>query len=198
MAIIGVDVDLTVVASDVMWFDWCNSKCNHKYDRDRLIFEHGSIPYDFGRIFNFDQPCDPLSFWNDEGIYDELEPIAHAANALKELSRRHQIVFVSKLMGNHFESKKSFLERNFPFMSGFIGTDQKQFARVDLLIDDRVDHLNKVHQAGIIPIQYMTPYHQDEEPATDMAFIKSWLDLLCTNEDTLYNALLTNIRKAKV
>lgn len=197
MAIIGVDVDLTVVASDHMWFDWCNSKVRKQLNYEEVIAA-GSVPYDFGKLFGFTSPEIALDFWCDEGIYDELEPIAHAVNALKELSRRHQIVFVSKLMGNHFESKKSFLERNFPFMSGFIGTDQKQFARVDLLIDDRVDHLNKVHQAGIIPIQYMTPYQQDEEPATDMAFIKSWLDLLCTNEDTLYNALLTNIRKAKV
>lgn len=197
MAIIGVDVDLTVVASDIPWFDWCNSKCNHKLDREKLIAEHGSIPYDFRTIFNFDQPTDALAFWNDENIYDELDPLPGVIECLHNLSRYgHEIVFVSKLMGNHFESKKRFLERFFPFMDGFIGTDQKKFARVDMLIDDRVDHLNRVQAAGITPVQYMTPYLQDEEPAKDMAFIRSWNDLLFDDADTLYNALLTNIRKA--
>lgn len=198
MAIIGVDVDLTVVNSDIAWFDWCNSKCRNKFNHAELIAERGMIPYHFGKLFGFVNPETALDFWDEEFVYDELEPIPHSVNALKDLSRSHDIVFVSKLMGNHFESKKHFLETHFPFMSGFIGTDQKQFARVDILIDDRVDHLNKVQKAGIIPIQYMTPYTQDEEPAVDMPFIKSWLDLLCTNEDTLYNALFANYRTAKV
>lgn len=197
MAIIGVDVDLTVVPSDRMWFDWCNSKCRKQLNYDEVIAA-GSVPYDFGKLFGFVEPSIALDFWCDEGIYDEIEPLDGAVESLKILSKDHDIVFVSKLMGNHYYSKTEMLKRYFPFAAGFIGTDRKQFAKVDLLIDDRIDHLNKVQNAGIAPIQYMTPYLQDEELTRDIAFIKSWTDLLCTDADTLYNALFTNIRKAKV
>lgn len=196
--IIGVDVDLTVVNSDRLWFDWCNSKCRNQLNYESLVAEGGTIPYHFGELFGFVNPGTALDFWNEESIYDELEPIPGAVEALEIISKTHEIVFVSKLMGNHFESKKQFLETHFPFMAGFIGTDQKHFARVDMLIDDRVDHLNKVQRVGILPIQYMTQYQQDEEPAASMFYVKSWQDLLCTDTDSVYDALFSHSRTAKV
>ncbi|MNN55051.1 5' nucleotidase, deoxy (Pyrimidine), cytosolic type C protein (NT5C) [compost metagenome] len=137
-----------------------------------------------------------MDFWDDDVLYDEMVPLDGAVDALRVLSKKHEIVFVSKITGSHFQSKVEFIERFFPFAHGFIGTSEKYYAGVDVLIDDRVDHLNKAQQYGIQPIQFMTPYLQDEAPAVDMPFIKSWTDVLCVNPNTLYNALFTNIRKA--
>ena len=194
--IIGVDVDLTVVSSDRFWFDWCNSKVRNKLDYEEVMASGKPVPYDFGKLFGFTDPEVAMDFWHDESLYDNMLPIEGAIAALKLLSKDHKIVFVSKLTGNHFESKHEFVQRNFPFADGFIGTSEKHYARVDLLIDDRIDHLNNVQRHCIQPILYNTRYTQDEMPATDMPFIESWKDLLCTDADELYDALFTNIRKA--
>lgn len=193
--IIGVDVDLTVVGSDRQWFDWCNFRCRDNLNYDEVMASGKPVPYDFGQLFGFANPANAMDFWHNEHLYDNMLPIEGAIAALKLLSQHHEIVFVSKITGNHYQSKVDFIERYFPFAHGFIGTSDKHYARVDVLIDDRVDHLNKAHQRGIRPIQYMTPYLQDESPVVGMPCIKSWKDVLCADSCSLYNMLFTNIRK---
>lgn len=88
---------------------------------------------------------DPLDFWRDETLYDNLEPMKGAIEKLEALSQYFNIVFVSRLKGNHHRSKVYFLKKHFPFMSGFVGTHEKYILNDSLLamVDDLEDNLVK-------------------------------------------------------
>jgi 5'(3')-deoxyribonucleotidase len=80
---------------------------------------------------------DPLQFWRKPDLYDNLKPLDDALiyiPKLKELGL--EIIFVSACMPEHEQSKRFFLQRNFPFMGGFISTGDKSFVRCDYFVDD--------------------------------------------------------------
>lgn len=86
---------------------------------------------------------DPLDFWRDENLYDNLVPMDGAVEKLEQLSKYFGIVFVSRLKGNHHRSKVYFLKEHFPFMTGFIGTHEKYLLNDSLvaMVDDLEDNL---------------------------------------------------------
>lgn len=88
---------------------------------------------------------DPLDFWRDEYLYDNLVPMEGAVEKLEQLSKYFGIVFVSRLKGNHHRSKVYFLKEHFPFMTGFIGTHEKYLLNDSLvaILDDLEDNLIK-------------------------------------------------------
>lgn len=88
---------------------------------------------------------DPLDFWRDETLYDNLEPMKGAVEKLEALSQYFNIIFVSRLKGNHHRSKVYFLKKHFPFMAGFVGTHEKYILNDSLLamVDDLEDNLVK-------------------------------------------------------
>lgn len=162
MIVIGCDIDMTVVDSDVAWAEWCNERSEHKVDYAQLKAEadrfDNPIPYDFKSLFPDIE--DPAEFWRRDDVYDNLEPRSGAVECLEALSKNYEIVFVSKVMGNHYESKMGFIDKHFPFHSGLIATDQKQFAAVDVLIDDRICNLNSMPN-HVVNIFFETPFSQD-------------------------------------
>jgi 5'(3')-deoxyribonucleotidase len=88
---------------------------------------------------------DPLDFWRDENLYDNLVPMESAVEKLEQLSKYFGIVFVSRLKGNHHRSKVYFLKKHFPFMTGFVGTHEKWLLNESLvaMVDDLEDNLIK-------------------------------------------------------
>lgn len=88
---------------------------------------------------------DPLDFWRDENLYDNLVPMEGAVEKLGLLSKYFGIVFVSRLKGNHHRSKVYFLKKHFPFMTGFVGTHEKYLLNDSLvaIVDDLEDNLVK-------------------------------------------------------
>ena len=88
---------------------------------------------------------DPLDFWRDENLYDNLVPMEDTVEKLEQLSKYFGIVFVSRLKGNHHRSKVYFLKKHFPFMTGFVGTHEKWILNDSLvaMVDDLEDNLTK-------------------------------------------------------
>ena len=86
---------------------------------------------------------DPLDFWRDENLYDNLVPMEGAVDKLEQLSKYFGIVFVSRLKGNHHRSKVYFLKEHFPFMTGFVGSHEKWILNESLvaMVDDLPDNL---------------------------------------------------------
>lgn len=191
--IIGVDVDLVAVESDRGLVAWCNNLSNHPLTFEQVFNDstYGELPYEFHTLYpdlNIEQVID---YWRQENLYDDMMPMPACASVLWRLHNDgHHIVFVSALTGNHFDSKRRFLERNFPFATGFIGTHQKQYAGVDILIDDRMENLNAVRKSGIVPILFSTPYCQRVDAYEPVRTIDSWESLLHA-DGPMYNAILT-------
>lgn len=88
---------------------------------------------------------DPLDFWRDEALYDDLLPMEGSVEKLEQLSQYFDIVFISRLKGSHHKSKVYFTKKWFPFQKGFVGTHEKWILNgsVVAMIDDLGDNLIK-------------------------------------------------------
>jgi 5'(3')-deoxyribonucleotidase len=133
--VLGVDVDLTVVDPVTKWIKWYEDETNSKfvpkknhYFIDELMVNHPS----------------PSDFWKIDTLYDDLFPFEHSVDVLKKLSESYDIVFVSACFPEHINSKQRFLNRYFPFASGFISTKEKQYIKMDIFIDDHTENLELV------------------------------------------------------
>jgi len=159
--VIAVDCDLTIAQSDVAWWDWMNSVCGTNIpfpSKTECILSYDLS--DYFEAFNYHKR-DLYSFWRSETAYDGVKPMKGAVEALQELSDSgFEIVVVSTVKGNHHKNKWQFLERNFPFIDGYIATKEKKYVRCDYFIDDRHDVLNRIQ--GPIKICMDTPYTQLE------------------------------------
>lgn len=141
---IGVDVDGVVVDTNKLWLSWC---CQNTGDlgffdlvaEDLMKFDC-KLEYDLSKYF---LDIDVFSYWRSRTLYDNLLPLSRSVEKLQTLSQYFDIVFVSRLKGDHHASKVRFLKKHFPFMKGFIGTHEK-FILADSLtamFDDRLDNL---------------------------------------------------------
>lgn len=173
---IGVDVDLTVAQSDKIWFEWLCMKTGI-----RPTLPLNNINYNLGHYFA--QICntkgvDPLDFWRSTNVYTDMPTVNDSVEVLKELHEMgHEIVFISALKGDHHKSKYYWLKKNFPFMSGFVGTREKDLVDVDVLIDDRNNFLNSMN-GSCLKFQIFTPYEQYEDPHPDVILGVGWLEIL--------------------
>jgi len=107
--------------------------------------------------------ADPLIFWRDKTLYDKMEPIPEAVHYLTELSKTFQIVFVSACFSEHENSKRKFLDKFFPFHSGFISTSDKKFIKCDYFIDDYFKYCNQLHETGVKTYQIKTLINSKHE-----------------------------------
>lgn len=161
--VLGVDVDLTVVRTDLAWIEWLNNLTG----RNVIINEevNDTYPYDLTKLYPGEMFTwgDGLDFWREEGVYDKLSPIEGTVEFLREASKTGwDVVFISQIKGNHQKSKYYFLKKHFPFMAGAIWTKEKHYVRVDAMIDDRVKVLNKMPD-NVQCILKTTPYSQCEQ-----------------------------------
>lgn len=141
MKVIAVDVDLTVVDTLNPWLKWVEKytggrKVRNESGQYDLVPEMKELleAADNGHI-------NPFSFWKDDCLYRDLQPLPGSLSALHSLSRQSHIVFVSSCVPEHTRSKELFLKKWFPFAEGFISTTEKHFVGYDILIDDKIEHL---------------------------------------------------------
>lgn len=144
MAVIGCDVDYTVVDLMPTWWRWLEGITNTEKD----IKSVGEV-VDYNLGMYFAQELDKvnrcgLDFYRQDGLYDTLKPDPISVKVLQTLHNAgHEIVFVSAIKGRHTKSKAEFLKRNFPFLSGIVYTKEKQYVSCEVFIDDRAENINK-------------------------------------------------------
>lgn len=170
---VGVDVDDTVVDVTGGWFDWAHSlvfskpkltKCDQLFD-----------PYITDQLSKMG--LQPLDYWNNERLYDTATPFPDSVRVLKELADQgHEIIFISKVIGNHGESKKRFINRWFPFNSGIVFTDDKYLVNVDVMVDDREYMLNKF-PFDVLKLCFWSPYNTEERLVSTGVRVRIWGDV---------------------
>lgn len=151
--VIAVDIDLTVVDTGVVWWNWLLETATLKdpdmtYDSlSKRMYSYiiglniPSASYDLSNYFK-DFTVDPMEFWHKTHLYDNLEPIEDSVRVLEALkSMGYTIIFVSYCFNGHFDSKWNFIDRHFPFNDGVIATRQKRFINCDYIIDDRIEYV---------------------------------------------------------
>ena len=151
--ILAVDVDLTVVDSVTPWLEWYKKLTGH--DLGKITNDNSNVEE---LMHNHN---DPLSFWKKGDLYDDLEPIENTVEVLRKLSEHMDIIFVSACFPEHENSKKMFLNRNFPFMKGFISTSDKQYVKCDYFIDDYYKYVKLIYDTGVKCYQIKTDINSE-------------------------------------
>jgi 5'(3')-deoxyribonucleotidase len=164
MKVCAVDVDLTVVDSASYWYDWLEYRTKAGLAKEEVYRNYDlSIPYTSIWLANGLQGS-PMDFWRGEHTYDDMTPLEGSVEALKTIKDAgYDIVFVSALKGHHHRSKYNFLEKHFPFMDGFLGTQEKKYVKADIIIDDRNRFLNMFNGGDVLRLKKTTIHSQDEE-----------------------------------
>jgi len=178
--ILGVDVDLTTLRSDVSWWHWLKNMASYNSlptTVDEYIARGHGINYNISSHFPEmkNANVDPMDFWRQEGVYDTIQPVDGAVECIKYLMGFYDIVFVTHNKGNGGRSKYNNLDRLFGRENfSFVVTKEKYLVRMDYLIDDRNDFLNNCHTYGIQPIKIKTPFIQYEEQHESIIELDSW------------------------
>lgn len=185
--IIAVDMDLTLVRSDIAWFKWLDevvggngwSQILCRYTELELTGGCKELlPYDPAPLYDgkFEGTLvSTFDFWENNHLYASLSPIIGAVEALEELKvRGHTIRIVSKTMKGHYSSKVKFIKRWFPFIKlngksgdAFVATHEKFAVQMDVLIDDRMENFKQLPDTTL-KILFDTPYEQDYTCPVDL------------------------------
>jgi len=141
--ILAIDVDLTVVDTVTPWKEWYTNLTGH---------ELGEITSDSNDLETLmKNHNDPLQFWRKPDLYDNLKPLDGALEYIPKLKDLGlDIVFVSACMSEHEQSKRFFLQRNFPYMDGFISTGDKSFVRCDYFVDDYKKYCRQMTEHAVV------------------------------------------------
>ena len=167
-----VDVDLTVVDIGESWLNWLNHMSGLSLTMEDCIPNYGFGDYFTDALKNVSMS--PYDYFRQEGLYDTLEPIKGSVEALRRLKEHGwDIVFVSHIKGNHHKSKYNFLKRYFPFMEGFLATQEKHYVKHDMLIDDRNKSLNAADENAIL-VKMHTPYDQCQLLEREVWSLENW------------------------
>ena len=138
---IAVDVDLTIVDSLTPWIKWWSLRTGKSFNWSEVSKEY-SINKQLESAMTREET---LEFWKNPALYDGLSPLVGSRNALRLLkSTGHNVFFVSNCEDAHFDSKKRFLDKFFPFHDGLINTHRKHEIEADIYFDDHVDYVDKI------------------------------------------------------
>lgn len=174
---LGVDVDLTVVDTGQEWYNYLRGVSEIEVPPyEDFLVANTVAPYNMADVFkDIDyQKC--LGYWREEHLYDNLQPLKDSVQVLEDLkiSKGYEIIFVSTIKGNHHKSKYYFLKKNYPFLDGFIATKEKKYAKIDLMVDDRLNVLELLDR-NVITVQKITPFDQTSKFVPSYSF-DDWAD----------------------
>ena len=175
--IIVVDVDGTVVNPYHLWWSWMEHITKESKSFPSL---DEPIEYNLSEYFSeeFSQiGRDPMDFWRGDNLYDFLSPIEGSVEVLWSLFEKgFKIHFASHCKGGHMKSKVNFLKRHFP-MNAFYATQEKEGLVCDIIIEDRVDIINRFSDDKL-KIILESPFTQEEPPLNDLPYVVSnWRDI---------------------
>lgn len=181
MLTIGVDIDLTIVPSDVYWEAWLK---RHFEQISEIPKENAD--YNLGKYFKESKNgLKHMDFWDNPHLYDEMELLPGCYDALKALKESgHNLLFISHTRSGHFSSKFRLLSK-LPFLEfesgskdGFIATKEKGVLSpaLNIMIDDRNKFLNQFYD--VKTVLFETRYTQDETPKVYDLQTSNWGEIV--------------------
>lgn len=155
------------------WLAYLNA-----YYKQTANIPEENIEYNLSKYFTiqdhqFAMGVDGLTkYWTWDNLYDYAVPLPHTRKiANKWIEQGHDVVFVSMALGNHFESKKLFLEKYFKGAS-FVVTSRKDLIPCDVFIDDRNNFLNMADARYKFKVK--TPYTQEVELTSEVVVVNNF------------------------
>lgn len=178
--VIAIDVDLTLVRSDLAWKDWLYNLC---IERDDKVVTDIIKDYNLGKYYKFSQEVNAFDFWKKADLYDNLHCLPMAIDTIRGLYQYGcEICFVSYCfdLGQHTQSKANMLRRDFSFINKedfhFVATKSKYLINADYIIDDRINFINQF-DSNVKAIYLERNYTQDEEFNRNVYIVECWQDI---------------------
>lgn len=179
---IAVDIDgtaLTQICDD--WLQWLKLVFKFKPEYEYLKYSDPIevLPYNLTKLVEGNKEdwwdYQPYDFWDNLHLYYIREP---RQDAIEFVTRLHEegntILFVSKIMGNHHQSKSEWVKKWFPY-ADFIATSAKHHVKCDFIIDDSVPVLNRM-PPNVDCIRFRADYKHEEEPTRPMKLVYNFQD----------------------
>jgi 5'(3')-deoxyribonucleotidase len=194
---IGIDVDLTLVNPIPLWvgylkansYNWLagiDEQIKTDPETGAAYYPADTLPYALPKLFTrIRNDCNPFAFWDGRHIYDDLQVYSVAKDVIRRwVADGHNVFFISYCMdsGNHVQSKINMLRREFDFIPAtdfnFIDSKHKSNYRrlFDVMIDDRMEHLNGMGNIAA-RILFETPYGEQKEASNNYYSAADWYDV---------------------
>jgi 5'(3')-deoxyribonucleotidase len=173
--ILAVDVDEPIVQTGKAWKRYLDSHYTMK--KEYRLLNPDPLPYDLSKMYITKEEGDGKEFFNYIKLYDNLSPREDALEFLPILSKQYDIIFCSKIVGDHFCSKVKFLDKYFPYHCGLYGTTKtKQHLSCNVFIDDCYSNLNKIYENNIntVCLRFRQDYNEGVEPITSFKIMWNW------------------------
>lgn len=184
---VAVDIDGVLVDSANLWHKWLGDRFEPNLEEVfKWVDEWGQLqklPYDLTKLYTFPEGVNGKEFWNNQSLYTGMQPIEGSVEALQAIkdTGEFNIVVVSRVVGNHYESKKKWVEQHFPMIDGLILTGDritdKTFTRCDFIIDDSLEQL-QAFSHGEYRLHYQTKYVQEGVDNTGVLPVHNWGEVL--------------------
>lgn len=149
------DVDLTIVATHVLWLRYLNALVHPEnkiglfelFTSWKYRNKNDKIDYNLAKYFPELTHQEAHSFWASDKLYDNAAVIDGVIETLASLDERFHVTFTSMCNIGHKKSKKEFIDRGISkhlrCSYSFCDTDYKASLKADVVIDDRVYFLNQ-------------------------------------------------------
>jgi 5'(3')-deoxyribonucleotidase len=141
------------------------------------------LPYNLTELFIFADEDnerylgDGFEYWNNFQLYDNITPRADAISVIPKLKELgYEVVFCSRVIGNHGMSKEKFLNKWFPNNDGIVFTKDKHLVKCDVFIDDSVVNLNNMYHNNpeVDCYKFRLDYKEPEDPIRDFKVVYNW------------------------
>jgi 5'(3')-deoxyribonucleotidase len=175
---IAVDVDGVVIDIGPHWLKYLSSSYWRKDDSYNIRIGE-SLPYNLTELFNVRNSSwnNGFEWWDNFELYDILAPRIDAVQYLPAIRKLgYEIVFVSKVIGNHGASKERFIKRWFPDHHAIVFTESKQYCKCDMLIDDSFKNLNSMPKE-VECLKFRMDYKEKELPTRDYTLVSGWEEI---------------------
>src|SRR6266849_7099 len=167
---IAVDMDEVIADSFTKQLDCYNQRTGENLTKE-MVSSKG-----LGSLISRDRWEQFAGIPHEEGFFADLELIEGSREALRELSRHHDVYIASAAMEvpYSFDAKYDWLQKNFPFIpaSQIVFCGDKNIINADVLVDDRSRHFKEFRGTGIL----FTAPHNASETAHMRA--NNWNDVL--------------------
>ena len=193
MARIVIDVDGVILDSGKQWLRYLMAH----YQLKKGFFGHlpDPLPYNLTELFIFAEEGneyyqgDGFEYWNNYCLYDNLLPREDTLAYIPLIQKLgYEIVFCSRVIGNHGMSKEKFLNKWFPNNDGIVFTESKHLLQCDVFVDDSVTNLNKMISVNpeTTCYKFRQDYYEDVEPTQPFKIVWGWEDIYRRLKESCY------------
>lgn len=135
--------------------------------------------YNLSECLNKTDAINMKTIYGEHGIYDKVEPLPNAKNAIQRLKRAgHEIYIITDTIPAIFEEKVNWIRYNFDIDEGhIISMRDKWLFKCDIMVEDNLDNLLGGYHYDRILFNY--PWNQDvRDEVYDIHRVQNWSEAI--------------------